>query len=138
MAKSIAAALRRELAELIAQKRAMDQKIEALQNTLSMYRQEADESPNTAPPGRGGVDLRPIIATIFKANGNQPLRVREIASEIEKIAPDIPRRTIEQKMVYAVRPKAGLLQKTDYGKYQLLMEQPEMTAQLNPNEPTKA
>lgn len=138
MTKSIAAALRRELAELIEQRHSIDQKIEALRNTLSMYRQEADESPNAAPPGRGGVDLRPIVAAIFNANGNQPLRVREITSEIEKIAPDIPRRVIAQKMVYAVRPKAGLLRKTDYGKYQLLMEQPEMTAPLNPNEPTEA
>jgi len=129
---SIIANIRHELRALFDQKRAMERKIEALQSTLATYKVDINEdSQSSSPRVRGGIDLRPIIVSIFSKNRNKPLRVREIVREIEELAPEIPHRAIEKKMIYAVRPKAGLLQKIGYGKYRLSEEQADAGAPLN-------
>lgn len=111
--------IKQELRELRDERERVDKKIAALEKTEDAYRSEriASKSSTNGKSARG-INIRPIISSIFEKNGNNPLQVKQIVEEIEKVS-ELSQEMIRKKIVYAVRPTVGLLVKTEYGKYQM-------------------
>ncbi|MBI5793728.1 hypothetical protein HZA87_01390 [Candidatus Uhrbacteria bacterium] len=112
------ATINQELKELTEKRALLDQKMEALQKLLGAYRQErvGGKSIVNGASSRS-VDIREEIKRVFEVNANQPLQVKDIVEAVAGFRPDIDRKVIANKMVYAVRPTVGLLVKAEYGKY---------------------
>jgi hypothetical protein len=108
--------IKKAIRDLTEEKRQIDKKISAFQGLLDAFKVDNGVSKQSA---RGGVDIRPFIKAIFQRNSNQPLQLKDIGEEVGKLAPEVSAEVIRKKLVYAIRPSVGLLEKAEYGKYRL-------------------
>lgn len=94
----------------------LDRKIAGLEAYLGKESSGGKHAVAAPASVRGGVDIRPFVRDIFAANGNEPLRLKEIADRVEERTVDVARNTIERKMVHV---KRTMLENTQYGTYRL-------------------
>ncbi len=116
--------VKKELRESKAERDKLNERIEHLAGYLATFKDEI------TPSARGGIDIRPVVVSIFEKNGNKAMKVKEITDAVARNLPDVDRRIIEKKMGYAKGNK-GILKKAIgedgaviYGKYQLKTENP--------------
>jgi hypothetical protein len=62
------------------------------------------------------VDIRPAVREIFTANGNTPLKVKDIVDAVADKLPDASREIVQRKMWNV---KRTMLENVEYGKYRL-------------------
>lgn len=99
--------VKQELRALKEQRDEIDRKIEGLEQWLG------DRSNGSV---RNMVDIRPAVKKMFTANGNKPLRVKEIVDGVYKEHPEIDKDAIGKKMFNVTRT---ILEREEYGKYRL-------------------
>lgn len=107
------ATIRQEIKELMHKREELDKKIEALKELQKAYHLN-QEKPTS---GVRNIDIRPYITKIFEGNDNQPLRKKEIVSQVAK-ASDLPKDTVDGKMIPIMR-KGFIESSGEYGKYRL-------------------
>ena len=102
--------VKQELRALKEQRDEIDRKISGLESWLG---------DNKGGAVRNMVDIRPSVKKLFTANGNKPLRVKEIVEGVYKEHPEIDKDAISKKMFNVIRT---ILDKEGYGKYRLKSE----------------
>ena len=104
--------IKQALRELKEERDEIDRKIGGLEEWLG---------DNKNGSVRNMVDIRPSVRKLFTANGNKPLRVKDIIEGVYKEHPEIDRDNIGKKMFNVIRT---MLDKEGYGKYRLKVETP--------------
>ncbi len=105
--------MREELRALEVDRKAMDKRIEGLRVALDAYNATSAKTGARAQD----FDFRTVAKEIFTEAGNQPMRVKELVLQIHTKHPELTKQQIRTKIVYAVRPAAKALVKSEYGKY---------------------
>lgn len=114
--------IRQELTTLRHKKIELERKIQGLEHYLGQETEGGRVPATTGVSARGGTDIRPVVQTIFEANANAPLRVKEIVDRVATRLPDMARAIVEKKMVHV---KRTLLSKgLEYGTYRLKTDSP--------------
>lgn len=108
--------IQKELRELKSERAKLDERIRHLEAYLGTY-SDGLSTPST----RGAGDIRPAIKEILTANGNQPMRVKDIVEAVAKKM-GMDEIVVGKKMEYA---KRDVLEKDPSGTYGMYRLKPE-------------
>jgi hypothetical protein len=111
--QSVKNVMREEHKKLLAQREELDKKISGLEAAISAYSSKGSSSGGHKDAGDS--DFTNLVKSVFEANQNKPLQVKDIIEEIVRKDPSLDKQKAGNKMFTVIRNKK--LVKVSYGKY---------------------